>query len=335
MAQRPLRDGVERFSRLAGSAAGQIIEVTRDGGGSRFVDRIAEELGEAAAEIRSLLRGSAWRMSKGEAQQRIDHLLAGQNITEHGVDAFGFDPEYVQKVIPIIEFMYRIYFRAQAFDIDRVPENGRLLLIGNHSGQLPFDAMMVASSLLIDRSPPRTSRAMVEKFVPTLPWFGTFIVRCGSVTGLPENCVRLLEADEAVLVFPEGARGISKPFTQRYQMTQFGHGFMRMALATNTPIVPFAVVGAEEQCINLANLEWLAKIIGSPSVPVPALLPLLGPAAMLPMPVKYRIYFGEPMTFEGDPNDDETVMSRRVGQVRDAIDDMIQRGLTERRGIFV
>ena len=334
MAASPLQEGVERISRIAESAAGQIMEVTKDGRSARFVDRIMAEVQEAAAEVRAMLQKSNWRTPSVEMERRIQHLLDGHNFNEHGVDPFGAEPAYMREVVPAVEFMYRVYFRGEAHGVQNVPE-GRCLIIANHSGQLPFDGMMLGAALLLERDPPRMMRAMVEKFVPTIPFFGTFCVRCGQVTGLPSNCRRLLEADEAVAVFPEGARGISKPFSQRYQMTQFGHGFMRLALESNAPIVPVAVVGAEEQVINLANVTWLARLIGAPSFPLPALLPLLGPLSMWPMPVKYRIYFGEPMYFEGDPNDEETLMSKRVQAVRDEIDTMIARGLEERRGIFI
>jgi len=334
MSKSPLQDGVERLSRIAGSAAGQIMEVTRDGSGTHLVDKLLEELQEAAAEVRAMLEASSWRMPDEEMERRIQHLIHGRNINEHGVDPFGAEPAYMRKVVPFIEFLYRVYFRTETHNIERVPD-GRVLLIANHSGQLPFDGMVIGTSLLLERNPPRMIRTMVEKFVPTLPWFGTFVTRAGQVTGLPDNCRRLLDSEEAVAVFPEGARGISKPFSQRYQMTQFGHGFMRLALETGAPIVPIAVVGAEEQVINLANVQFLARLVGAPSFPLPLLLPILGPAAMWPMPVKYRIYYGEPLYFEGDPNDDETLMAKRVGRVRDAIDEMIQQGLKERRGIFV
>ncbi len=191
MSKSPLQDGVERLSRIAGSAAGQIMEVTRDGSGTRLVDKLLEELQEAAAEVRAMLEASSWRMPEDEMERRIQHLIGGRNINEHGVDPFGAEPAYMRKVVPVIEFLYRVYFRTEAHNIDRVPD-GRVLLIANHSGQLPFDGMVIGTALLLERDPPRMIRAMVEKFVPTLPFFGTFVTRCGQVTGLPDNC-RLVE----------------------------------------------------------------------------------------------------------------------------------------------
>ncbi|MBI5609854.1 MAG: acyltransferase family protein [Deltaproteobacteria bacterium] len=276
----------------------------------------------------------SWRTPDDELERRITHLLGSKNLSPHGTDAFGFAPGEVRSVVPYLEFLYRVWFRAEVHDIQRVPE-GRCLLIANHSGQLPFDGVVIGTSLLLDRDPPRMARSMVEKFATSLPFFGTFCNRMGQVTGLPDNCRRLLENEEAVLVFPEGARGISKPYSHRYRMTAFGHGFMRLALESHVPIVPIAVVGAEEQTINLVNLAPLAKLLNMPSAPLTPLMPLIGPAAMLPAPVKYHVYFGEPMEFSGDANDDDAVVAGKVAKVRAAIQAMMDKGLAERRGIFI
>ena len=170
---------------------------------------------------------------------------------------------------------------------------------------------------------------MVERYVQTVPFASYLFARWGQITGTPENCRRLLEDEEAILVFPEGARGISKPFTQRYQLQEFGLGFMRLALETNTPIVPVAVIGAEEQS-PAVNLKPLAKLIGAPAFPFMPLPPFLP----VPYPTKYRIYFGEPLTFEGDPDDEDEVLAEKVKHVRNEIQSMIRLGLKERKHIF-
>lgn len=326
---------VQRLQRHATSAAGQIAHWAEPARRASLVEQVVREVGEAGAEISTmLLSPQTWRMPPAQMDARVQHLLSGKNLSEFGTDPFGFSPEHVRPVLPILEFLYRVYFRTEAHDIQRVPD-GRCLLIANHSGQLPFDGAVLGTSLLLDREPPRMIRSMVEKFATALPFFGELCMRCGQVTGLPDNCRRLLEAEECVMVFPEGARGISKPFRDRYRMSPFGHGFMRLALQTGTPIVPVAVVGAEEQTINLFDFKALAKLMRAPSFPVTPLMPFFGPLALLPMPVKYRLYFGEPMHFEGDPNDDEAVLAPKVQEVRAAVQRLIDRGLAERKGIFI
>jgi len=152
------------------------------------------------------------------------------------------------------------------------------------------------------------------------------------VVGVPENARRLLEHDEALLVFPEGARGASKTFDKRYQLIEFGLGFMRLAIETNTPIVPVAVIGGEEQYISVANLETVARILRMPAFPV--VPQLFIPGGQLPLPTRYRLYFGEPLNFEGDPDDDDAVMEQKVQLVKTTLQSMINRGLKARKHVF-
>ncbi len=257
----------------------------------------------------------------------IDKLRAvPTRQNEYGVDPFGFSREEAVSAVAIAQFFYRHYFRAEAHGISNIPE-GRVLLIANHSGQLPFDGIGIGGAVLFERDPPRMVRAMVERYVPTLPFLSYLFPRWGQIVGDPQNCRRLLEDEEAILVFPEGARGISKPFWRRYQLEEFGLGFMRLALETRTPIVPIAVVGAEEQA-PAVNLKPLARLLGMPSFP---LTPYLVP---LPLPVKYHIHFGAPMVFDGDGDDEDDDVAERVRTVRNAIQSMIQVGLRERKGVF-
>jgi 1-acyl-sn-glycerol-3-phosphate acyltransferase len=156
--------------------------------------------------------------------------------------------------------------------------------------------------------------------------------RTGQVVGVPENCERLLQQEELILAFPEGTRGISKPFTRRYQLEEFGLGFMRLAIETRSPIVPVAVIGAEEQFINVGNMDWLAKVLGVPVLPI--IPQMLVPGGQFPLPTKYHVYFGEPMYFEGDPDDDDTIIEEKAWLVRQTIQSMINRGLKERKSLF-
>lgn len=251
--------------------------------------------------------------------------LPRDKLNEYGFDQFGYSPDFVMKVAPIIWFFYRYYFRVECFGVDKVPK-GRVLLIANHAGQIPIDGMIIAASMVLDAPNPRIVHSMVEKWVPTLPFVSWFMSRTGQVVGTPENCIRLLERDETILAFPEGVKGISKLFSQRYQLAEFGNGFMRLALATKAPIVPVAVIGSEEQLPSFHNSASIARILGSPAFPI-TVFPI-------PLPVRYRLYYGEPFMFKGDPDEEDKKLETKVRIVRSALQALIHRGLRERRHIF-
>ena len=274
-------------------------------------------------------RVQAWVDSKLDPVFRAKLKALPTRQNEYGYDPFGFHRDEAKVAALVTRFLYRTYFRVEVHGVENVPR-GRVLLVSNHSGQLPFDAVGIGAALLFDDEPPRIVRAMVERYVQTVPFASYLFARWGQVVGVPENCRRLLEDDEALLVFPEGAKGISKPFTQRYQLQEFGLGFMRLAIETETPIVPIAVVGGEEQS-SAVNLKPLARILGAPAFPVIPLLPFF---PILPYPTKYRIYFGEPMRFDGDPDDDDEVIDEKVVVVRNHIQTMLRVGLKERKHIF-
>jgi 1-acyl-sn-glycerol-3-phosphate acyltransferase len=266
-----------------------------------------------------------------EVEDRLRKLP--NRINEYGYDPYGLSPEWMRRAALPSVLLHRYYFRCESFDIGRVPP-GRCLLVANHAGQLPFDAMMLAATLLLEAEPPRIARGMGEYWIPRLPFVGTAAARGGATVGTPDNCRHLLENEECVMVFPEGVRGISKPFRERYRLRRFGLGFMRLALETRAPIVPVGIVGSEEQQPGLANLPRVARLLGLPAFPLTPTFPWLGPLGLLPLPVKYRIYFGEPLDFEGDPTEEDAAVEGRVEQVRRAVQDLLARGLRERRGIF-
>jgi len=154
------------------------------------------------------------------------------------------------------------------------------------------------------------------------------------VVGTRKNAIELLRNEEAVIAFPEGVRGMNKLIWERYQLQEFGHGFMRLALETDTPIVPIAVVGSEEQALAIANILPLARLLRLPAFPVTLTWPWCGLLGLVPLPVKYRIYVGEPMRFEGNPHDEDEVIGEKVEQVKARIATMLARGLATRRSIF-
>ncbi len=253
-------------------------------------------------------------------------------LNEFGFDEFGFSPDWTKWALYFTVWLHKYYFRVESYGIEKIPE-GRVLLIANHSGQIPLDGVMIGTSVIMEGQPPRALRSMVERWASTLPVVSTFFTRVGQILGTPENARALLERDEALLVFPEGVKGINKLFWQRYQLAKFGTGFMRLALQTNTPIVPVAVIGAEEQLPSVANFKGLASLFKMPAVPIlPQLLvPILG---WLPLPTKYRIYFGDPLVFEGDANDEDVVVEEKVNTVRRALQEMITYGLKNRKHVF-
>lgn len=255
-------------------------------------------------------------------------------LNEFGVDPFGYEPRFAAQVLLPIALAYRYWLRVETSGLERVPE-GRVLLIANHGGNtFAWDGAMLSMSMLLDAEPPRVVRGMAEYYLPTLPFFGTLMHRVGSVVGTPSNCTQLLDRGEAIMVFPEGERGFVKPYTERYQLQRFGLGFLRLALETDTPIVPVGIVGSEEQSPGLLRSRWLGKLIGAPVAPITLTFPWLGLAGFLPLPVKFRLHFGEPLRFDGDPNEEDAEIQKKVDIVKDAIRAGIAEGLAARRGWF-
>jgi len=259
---------------------------------------------------------------------RTEALVVRGN--EFGFDEFGLSRDSFRGAARVARWLYRSYFRAEAFGIEHIPPTGRVLFVANHSGQLPFDGLVIGTACFLEPPQPRLVRSMVEYFVPTVPFASYLLSRWGQITGTPENCRRLLAAEEAVLVFPEGVRGISKGFSKRYQLAEFGTGFMRLALEMQAPIVPIAVIGAEEQAPAI-NVKPLARLIGAPSFPVVPYPPFF---PVVPLPVKYRLYFGEPMQLTGDSDDDDDVLDEKARIVKSRIQSMIHVGLRERQHVF-
>src|SRR5262249_3447822 len=153
-------------------------------------------------------------------------------------------------------------------NLSNVPSRGRVMLVGNHSGGVALDAAMTMTALLLDHDPPRLAQSMVEKFLGRMPFAGVFMNRSGQLTGLPEHARRLLDDDRLLMVFREGARGTAKLYRERHGLVDFGTGFLRLALETKTPILPFAFVGGGEAIPTVFNAVGLGKLVGAPYVPV-------------------------------------------------------------------
>lgn len=271
----------------------------------------------------------------GDLQNEIDErmLRIPTRLNAYGYDPWGFHPDSARRAFLITALLYRYWFRVEVHGIERMPP-GRVLLIGNHAGQVALDAGMIVTGCFLEAEPPRIVRGMGEYWLPTVPFLNIMMVRTGSVVGTRKNCVDLLENEEAVIAFPEGIRGMNKLIWERYQLQEFGQGFMRLALETHAPIVPVAVIGSEEQAPAIANLRPLARLLRMPAFPVTLTWPWLGLLGMLPLPVKYHIYFGDPMHFTGNPSDEDEVIGEKVEQVKARIATMLAEGLAMRRSLF-
>jgi 1-acyl-sn-glycerol-3-phosphate acyltransferase len=258
-----------------------------------------------------------------DVRERVDRLELPFN--EYGVDPYGISKKHLVVGFTALGWLYRKYFQVRALGVSHVPKRGRAMLVGNHSGGVAIDGAMVLASCLLDLDPPRLAQGMVEKFLVATPMMSLWSSRCGQVTGLPEHAERLLHDERLLMVFPEGARGTAKLYKDRYSMVKFGTGFVRLALKTKTPIVPFGFLGGGSAFPTVMNAYALGKAFGVPYVPVTAyLLPV-------PLPVKLEVHYGEPLRFEGDGNEDDEVIEGHVEKVKQAIGKLIEDGRAARK----
>ncbi|MFB6344236.1 MAG: lysophospholipid acyltransferase family protein [bacterium] len=183
-------------------------------------------------------------LASDKIRERVERLEIPFN--EQGYDPYGISQERLAQFLTFLSLVYNYYFGVKTFGKENIPDRSRGMLVGNHSGGVPADAAMVIASVFLEMEPPRLAQGMVEKFANRLPFVSKWFTEIGQVPGLPENCVNLLENERLLMVFPEGLRGVGKPYSERYELKRFGTGFMRLALETNTPIIPFAFVGGEE-----------------------------------------------------------------------------------------
>ncbi|AKQ65966.1 acyltransferase family protein [Myxococcus hansupus] len=244
------------------------------------------------------------------------------------LDEYGKDPALVERLEPVLEFLYSQYWRVSVQGVVHVPP-GAAILVANHSGALPYDGLVMSMALTRERPDLREPRWLVEDQVFHAPMVGTLFNRMGAVRACPENALRLLDEHRPLVVFPEGYQALSKPFGERYRLKRFGRGgFVKLALRTGAPIVPVAIVGAEETSPLLGRIP--ASFLGLPYVP-------LTPLGPLPLPAKWSIRFGEPIGVEDFPPeaaDDLGEVQRLTERTRESIQSMLQSLLRERRSVF-
>ncbi len=265
---------------------------------------------------------------------------AGMRQRAEEVDELGFDPAYEERYRPFLDFLYRYYFRVDTQGLSQIPSEGRCIIVANHAGgPLPYDGLMLRAAVRREHDSKRDLRWLAEDFVFYLPFVGASLNRLGAVRACQENAERLLSRERLVAVFPEGAKGIGKLFGERYRLQRFGRGgFIRLCLRTGTPIVPCAIVGAEEANPTVYRLESLAKLVGLPYLPVTPTFPALGPLGLLPAPTKWKIRFGEPIrltTYGPEAAEDDLLVTRLAEGVRTVIQEMLSGMLASRRSIWL
>ena len=258
---------------------------------------------------------------------------------DYAEDEWGFDEGFADAVLPLLELMYERWWRVNAVGVANVPAHGRALLVANHAGVLPWDATMIATAIMREHPLPRPTRFLVLRWAFELPWLSVAVRRLGGVVASPYNALRLLEEDELVAVFPEGARGIGKAWSERYRLQRFGRGgFVEIALRTGAPIVPVAVVGSEEIYPKIADAAPLARLIGAPFFPITPTFPALGPLGAIPLPSRWRIEFGEPIetaSYGPDAADDRRLVLELSERVRSDIQERLLTGVFQRGSPFV
>lgn len=246
---------------------------------------------------------------------------------------FGLDPAFRESLKPLLTFLYRHYWRVTVKGLDNLPPQGRAVLVANHAGILPFDALML--NFAVRRESGRELWPLIEDLFYHAPVLGPLLSRAGCVRACQENAQRLLAEDQLVAVFPEGVKGVVKPYRQRYRLQRFGRGgFVKLCLQTDSPAIPVAIVGSEEAHPLLANLESLAKFFGLPYFPLTPLFPWLGPLGLAPLPSKWTILIGEPIyinQFGPEAAGDRVAVNRLSNQLKNHIQKMIDMEIGSRR----
>jgi 1-acyl-sn-glycerol-3-phosphate acyltransferase len=250
---------------------------------------------------------------------------------EYQTDPWGMDYEFIEVVQPLLDFLQKQYFRLELTGLEHIPDVGRGILVANHSGQFPWDGLMLNTAILNEHPSQRTVRILFDSWFATVPFLGDSLVRFGQVVATEENGEKLLEQDELITVFPEGNRAMGKTSKNQYRLSRFDpNAFIRMALKTGAPIIPVSIVGSEETAPTLRRSRTLAALTGAPFFP----LPLFGP---LPLPAKWYIDIAPPIPTESygpDRSNDSTLISQLADLTRNHVRQMLTDRLTQRRSVF-
>ncbi len=254
------------------------------------------------------------------------------------VDEFGSDRRFAESLEPFFEFLYAVWWRVETTGVDRVPATGPGLIVANHSGVLPYDGIMIKLAVRHEHPARRDCRMLALDMFALLPFLAPMLAKSGSVRANPENAERLLGKGELVGVFPEGVKGVGKRYRDRYRLARFGRGgFVRIALRTGAPIIPCAVVGAEEIHPVVAKADWVGRPFGLPYFPITPTFPALGPLGVVPLPTKWSIDFADPIdlsSYGPEAADDPILVNRLSEDVRTTIQGLIDGRLARRRSVW-
>ncbi|KQS58925.1 hypothetical protein ASG36_13230 [Geodermatophilus sp. Leaf369] len=279
--------------------------------------------------------GKGWDAHVAGGLEFLRRRLTG----EYATDEFGFDPDLADHLLmPVLRPLFEKWFRVEVLGLENVPDVGGALVVANHSGTIPVDALMTTVALHDEHPAERRFRLLGADLVFQVPFIGAMARKLGATLACNEDAERLLSEGELVGVFPEGFKGVGKPFSERYTLQRFGRGgFVTAALRTGAPIVPCAIVGAEEIYPMIGNAKTVARVLGLPYFPVTPTFPLLGPAGLVPLPSKWFIAFGEPIeTAHFGPNaaEDPMLVFNLTDQVRETIQHSLYQLLLKRRSVF-
>lgn len=245
----------------------------------------------------------------------------------------GYDPGFVERTAPLLEFLWTRYFRVRLLGVENIPDDGAALLVGNHSGGIPYDGAMLLHGIRRNHPRHRHVRPLVANFAFRSGWMANVVARVGCVRASMETALPMLTRGELVAVFPEGLRGVGKMYRERYRLARFGRGgFVRLAREAQVPLLPVAIVGAEEIHPVIGKITRFAEPLGIPYIPITPTFPWLGPLGLLPVPTKWTIQVGAPIAPPRVGDDEAT--PRVAETVRSTIDGMIADLLAQRRSIL-
>ncbi|MBF6203381.1 acyltransferase family protein [Streptomyces gardneri] len=297
-------------------------------------ERRAAAAPPAPESLSGMLRGALGKQITKTAD------FARRRLTgDYQVDEFGFDEHLLESVIlPALRPLADLWFRVEVSGMDNLPEAGGALIVANHAGTIPLDGLMLQLAVH-DRHPKqRALRLLAADLIFETPVLGVLARRAGHTLACREDAERLLRSGELTGVFPEGFKGVGKQYSDRYKLQRFGRGgFVAAAVRTGVPIIPCSIVGSEEIYPKLADLKPLARLLGLPYFPVTPLFPHLGVLGAVPLPSKWYIEFGTPVSttpYEPEAADDPMTMFEVTDQVRETIQQTLYKLLTKRRNVF-